>query len=300
MAVILLVARPSLLFSQAGQSGFAFLKLGLSARGVAMGDAMSAAATGAAATDYNPAGLLRAPGESNDVEIMFMHKEWIQDTRMEFLGAAVPLDDDNALGAGIATTTVSGIEVRLRPGPADGTFTARELAAGLSFARRITPEVRLGVTAKFLYQKIYVDDASGFALDAGGVWQTPLENLTVGGMVANLGTMSNLKDVKTSLPALLRIGPAYRFSFNEGSMGVLGAADVMRVFPESKNYLNTGGEITFNKLVAARVGYQFGSEGRGLSAGLGLRYGRFTLDYAFAKLSSELGDGHTLSLALSL
>ena len=40
----------------------AFLKLGVSSQGVAMGDAMSASAAGAAATYYNPAGMLVTGG----------------------------------------------------------------------------------------------------------------------------------------------------------------------------------------------------------------------------------------------
>lgn len=293
-----LVASP--LIAQPGQSGLAFLKLGVSGRGVAMGDAMSAIVTGAAATHFNPAGLVPAPGSSASSELMFMHKEWIQDTRTEFLGAAILLDDEQALGGAITTTTVSDIEVRLRPGPADGTFTARDFSAGLSYARMISPEIRVGLTAKFLYQKIYVDDASGFAVDFGGIWATPVENLTVGAAIANLGSMNALRDAKTTLPALLRIGPGYRVLLNEGQMELVGAADYVRIFPESRNYLNAGGEFTFNRAFSARVGYQFGSEGRGSSAGLGVKYGIVTVDYSYAKLSADLGDGHTFSLAIAL
>lgn len=300
ITLLLIALGTTSLPAQPGQSGLAFLKLGVSARGVAMGDAMSAVVSGAAATHFNPAGLVPLPGVAASSELMFMHKEWIQDTRTEFLGAAILLGDDQAIGGEITTTTVSDIEVRNRPGPPDGTFTARDFAAGLSYARVISPEVRVGLTAKFLYQKIYIDDASGFAVDFGGMWTTPVEHLTVGAAVANLGSMNALRFDKTTLPALVRIGPGYRLTFNEGQMELIGAADYVRIFPESRNYLNTGGEFTFNNAFSARLGYQFGSEGRGLSAGLGVRYGIITFDYSFAKLSADLGDGHTFSLALSL
>ena len=299
-ATILISLATSTLFAQPGQSGMAFLKLGISGRGVAMGDAMSAIVTGAAATHFNPAGLVPGSSSSATSELMFMHKEWIQDMRTEFLGAAILLDDVSSLGGAITTTTVSDIEVRLRPGPAEGTFTARDFAAGISYARLISPEIRVGLTGKFLYQKIYVDDASGFAVDFGGIWATPVENLTVGAAVANLGSMNLLRDEKTKLPALLRIGPGYRYFFNEGQMEIVGAADFVRIFPESRNYLNAGGEFTFNRTLSARVGYQFGSEGRGLSAGLGLQYGVISVDYGYAKLSADLGTGHTFSLAIGL
>jgi hypothetical protein len=132
------------------------------------------------------------------------------------------------------------------------------------------------------------------------MWSTPVENLTVGAAIANLGSMNALRVDKTTLPALLRIGTGYRLPLNDGQMELVGAADFVRIFPEGRSYLNAGGEFSFNRTFSARLGYQFGSEGRGLSAGLGVRYGMFTVDYGYAKLSADLGNGHTFSLALSL
>jgi hypothetical protein len=291
-----LVAGTASLFGQPGQSGLAFLKLGVSGRGVAMGDALSALVTGAAANYYNPAGLIAPTG----AELMFTHKEWIQDTRTEFLGAAVPTGPNNAIGASVSTTTVSDIEVRLQPGPAQGSFTSRDLAVGLSFAHRIAPNLRVGIAGKFLYEKIFVNDATGFAVDFGGIWDSPIDNLTIGGAVANLGSMNALQSEKITLPALLRIGPGYAFPLESPQLQLSAGADYLRIFPEHRSYLNSGAELVFQQLLAVRIGYQFGSDGRGLSTGIGLHYGLLTLDYAFAKLSSDLGDGHTISLAVGL
>lgn len=297
---ILFILTASSLWAQPGTSGFSFLKLGVSGRAVAMGDAMSAIVNGAAATHANPAGLVGENGVQPHADILFMHREWFQGTRSEFLAGLAPLDDENAIGAMISTTTVSDIEVRLRPGPADGTFTAREFAAGLSFARRMASDLRLGVTGKFLYQKIYVDDATGFAVDIGTVWESPVENLTLGGTFANIGSMNKLRDGETKLPALLRLGPGYRLVLPGEDLVLVGAMEYMRILPEHRNYLNAGGELTFNGLFAARAGYQFGADARGFSAGLGIHYGILSLDYAFAKIASDLGDGHTFSLSLRL
>jgi hypothetical protein len=300
LAGLLLIGGVPHLFAQPGQSGMAFLKLGVSGRGTAMADAGSALVTGAAATYYNPAGLI--PGEATPAasQLMFMHREWIQDTRMEFLGTSIALGDDNALGASINSTTVSDIEIRTRPGPADGTFTSREFSVGLSFAHRFTPDLRIGVTGKFLYQKIFVDEGSGYAADLGAIWKSPVDSLTIGAALCNLGSMGALRSERTTLPSLLRVGPAYTLSVDQEQIEATFAADFVRIFPEKRNYLNTGAELRFNSLVAARGGYQFGSEGRGLTLGVGISYGVLVLDYAFAKISSDLGDAHTISLALNL
>lgn len=286
------------LTAQIGSSGMAFLKLGVSGRGVAMGDAMSALAEGAAATYYNPAGLLHSDTRPAPTELMFMHKEWIQDSRTEFLGAAIPLGSGRALGVSVNSTTVSDIEIRTRPGPPEATFTARNFSVGLSYAQDLNEEIALGATAKFLYEKILVDEASGYAFDLGAQVDLPLENLTAGISLSNLGSMSVLASEKTTLPTLLRVGPAYSITLGEAKDYVVNAAaDYMHIFPEKHSYLNTGAEFVFQRLLAARAGYQFGSKGRGLTAGLGVAYGVIVLDYAYARLTQDLGNTHSLSLA---
>ena len=300
IAGLLLIGGVPHLFAQPGQSGMAFLKLGVSGRGTAMADAGSAFVTGAAATYYNPAGLIPVESTPAASQLMFMHREWIQDTRMEFLGTSIALGDDNALGASINSTTVSDIEIRTRPGPADGTFTSREFSIGLSFAHRFTSDLRIGVTGKFLYQKIFVDEGSGYAADLGAIWKSPVDSLTNGAALCNIGTMGALRSERTTLPSLLRVGPAYALGVDQGQMEATFAADFVRIFPEKRDYLNAGAELRFNSFVAARGGYQFGSEGRGLTLGVGISYGVLVLDYAFAKISSDLGDAHTISLALNL
>jgi hypothetical protein len=63
--------------------------------------------------------------------------------------------------------------------------------------------------------------------------------------------------------------------------------------------LKLGGEVEFERTVAIRAGYQFGSEGRGLTSGIGLRYGILRLDYAYAKLSEDLGNTHSFTLGIT-
>jgi len=299
LLTVVLVGSPAA-HPQAGNAGLAFLKLGVSARGVAMGDAMSASVQGSPSTYYNPAGLITPCNNCKAVQLMFTHKEWIQDTRMEFLGASIRINDEHALGVSINSTTTSDIEIRTLPGPSEGTFTARDFSAGLSYAYRASDVLRIGTTMKFLYEKIFIDETSGFACDLGAQYETPIENLSVGAVLANLGGMRDLRNEKTKLPALLRVGPAYALVLESANSTVSLAADLVQIFPEKRTYLNAGGEFFFNQVVAGRAGYQFGSEGRGFSAGIGLQYGSFVVDYAYAPVSSELGNTHTITLALSL
>jgi len=300
ITLILTLAIPSArLYAQAGEAGLSFLKLGTSARGIAMGDAMVAHAGGSAATHYNPAGLHSVePGSS--AQLLLMHKEWIQDTRTEFLGAAATLGDGQAIGLSINSTTVSDIEIRTRPGLPEGTFAARDYALGISYSQRISDVVNVGATGKFLYEKILIDEASGFGVDLGMQYKTPLERLSAGLVIANLGSMSALRTETTSLPSLMRLGGAYADSLPAISSDFTLASDYQLVFPTSQSLLSIGGEILFQETFAARAGYTFGSEGRKFSAGIGVRYGIVGVDYAYAPLSSDLGNSHTFSLYINL
>lgn len=296
MAMGFFLAKPEA-HAQAGKSGLSFLKLGVSGRSVAMADAMSASISGAAATHYNPAGIF-TPAETSG-QILLMHKEWIQDVRSEFLGATVRLGEESAVGLSVNTATVSDIEIRTRPGTAEGTFSSRDYALGLSYARMLTDEFVVGATAKFLYEKIFLDESHGLAFDIGAQYTTSIENLKVGLALANLGSTNNLRSEKITLPSLLRVGPAYVLPFEETSSQLLLGSDLLYIFPEKKIYVNLGAEFLYNNLVAARAGYQIGSNGRGFAAGVGVHYDMFAVDYGFVPLSSNLGSGHTFSLVLN-
>lgn len=276
----------------------AFLKLGISGRGVAMGDAMSASVSGAAATHYNPAGILGSADPETTTEILLMHKEWIQSTRTEFLGAALRLNENHALGFSLNTTTVSDIEIRTKPGPAEGTFSTRDLALGVTYATTVTPDIRAGVTARFLYDQILVDEASGVGFDVGVQFTTPLDGLSAGAALANIGSMNSLRNESTRLPLLARAGAAYVIPVSDVDATVLLAADAEHHLRESTTLANAGVEFLYAATVAVRAGYQAGSDGRGFSAGGGVRHGIFGVDYAYSRLRAGLGSGHTIGVSV--
>jgi len=282
--------------ADAGATGLAFLKLGASAQGVAMGDAMSGAVRGAAATFYNPAGLGARTATGRSFEFLFMHKEWIQDTRTEFLGARMRLGEQHSLGVSVLTTTVADIEIRTRPGEAQGTFASRDLGVGLSYCYEFDTALRVGLTARYLYEQILVDDAQGLGVDAGVQYEGFVDGLTLGAVIANIGNMAEFRSETLKLPTLIRAGAAYKRDVPDLQSSVVLAGDIENVFAESQPLVRIGGEWAFKEVFFVRAGYQFGSVGRGLSLGGGLQYGLFGVDYGFSRLSNDLGNGHSLGL----
>jgi len=284
-------------FAAAGASGIPMLKLGLPARSTALADASVSWVSGASATWQNPAGVR---SDSGLVELMLVHREWIQDSRLEFLGASFPIGERSALGFSLATQTVPDIEIRTRPGTPEGSFTARTLGVGLSYALGFGRDLRFGVTAKYLYEKILIDDASGLGFDVGAQWQSPLPDLAFGLALTNLGGMSVLRTESTTLPAMLRTGASWRTEFLPLSASALFSGDLLYVFPENAAYGGVGMELFFEQTVAVRAGYHLGSEGRGLTAGLGVLYGIVRVDYAYAAVSHDLGNAHSIGISLIL
>ncbi len=280
-------------FAQGGDAGLSFLKLGVGGRAIGMGDANVALATDATALHYNPAGLT----QENKTDITVMHNEWIKDVRTEFLGVKIPLSCC-AVGAFANTTNVSGIEIRQVPGPPEGTFSAHDFAAGAAFAYQIDPSFSIGITAKFLYEKLLVDESVGGAFDLGFLYLSPVEGLQFGLTASNFGFMSKLREERTKLPSAVRIGCAYMVSVPSLSGTVSLAADGFKVLADDKVHLAVGGEFDYGRTFAARIGYQFGYESKGISAGVGMRYGMFKVDYGFTPFSLDLGSAHTLSVGV--
>jgi len=283
--------------ASAGDSGMPLLKMGLPVRATALADASVSWVRGAAAAWHNPAGVRTAQGT---VELMLVHREWIQDAQLEFLGASFPLGEGNALGFSLATQSVPEIEIRTRPGEPEGTFSARTLSVGLSYSHEMTESIRLGATAKFLYEKILIDEASGIGFDAGVQWQTPLPELTVGFALSNLGSMSSLRDEATTLPSMVRTGASWQEELETLRASAFLTADLLYVIPEGAAYGGLGGEVLLWETVALRAGYHLGSEGRGLTAGLGVAHGILSVDYAYAAIARDLGNAHSIGITLSL
>jgi hypothetical protein len=293
IALVLLFSLPA--GAQPGTSGLSFLKIGLTGREISMGDAGAASASLASAAYYNPAGLLGREGLS---EILFTHRAWIEGTAFEHLAASISLGASDALGISVTSIAVPDVELRLRPGEPDGTFTARNFAGTVSIAHGFSDDLSAGLSAKILYEKILVDDATGLGMDLGVRYATGIDHLTLGVALANIGSMSSLRSEASPLPLLLRAGGSLDVDLAGGDLDGTVVADVVKVFKESDPLLNLGGELFWDGLVGVRGGYQFGSAGRGLTAGLGISYGSLRFDYAFSRLAAGLGDGHSFTLLL--
>lgn len=273
----------------AGNTGLAFLKLGITSRSIAMGEAIVANTNDASATHYNPAALFGG----SKLNLQFMHNEQVLGVRTEFFGGKVRFDK-TAFGMSLNNTSVDNIQVREIPGEPLGEFTAQNFSFGLSFGYKVNQNLSLGLTGKFLFEKIYVDNASGYALDLGALYVK--DKLSLGAAITNLGSMTELRNESTKLPAAVRFGGAYNIDLLGISSQLIIAADGYKVMDGGKFHANTGAELTYKEFLALRVGYQSGYENKSITAGIGIKYKAVTLDYAFVPYKYSLGSSHTITL----
>ncbi|NTW48510.1 MAG: PorV/PorQ family protein [Chlorobiales bacterium] len=273
------------------QTGLSFLKIGPSAREQALANAGVASASDASANYYNPALLTSGTGSS----LLFSQNFWLIDSYSSY--AAVQFNGEkSAFGIALNWFSVQDIPVRTRPTTEpDGFFNAQSAALGLSYAHRLSSILTLAITGKLLYEKIFIDDAMGFAGDISAAVRPMGEKLTIGASVQNIGSMGKLMEESTKLPTTLRLGAAYTIPFPSLQSDLLLEGGLTTIFSDYSIF-SLGAEFGFQKFLWGRLGMAFGNDSRGISAGIGLKYNKFKFDYAFIPFSNELGSANVLTL----
>ena len=135
------------------------------------------------------------------------------------------------------------------------------------------------------------------AVDAGALLRTRVENLTFGATMRNFGTNIG----PDSMPLEFKGGVAYKMF----SQKLLLDSDINWLEAERRAYWSLGTEFWVSPNLAVRGGYEFGhgadqlqSRFVGLGVGLGVKFSRFTMDYAFMPYG-DLGNTHRVTLGLS-
>lgn len=294
LSLIIVSVFNSYLFAQndgTGSTGLAFLKFGAGARSIAMGEAFSSISDDATAFIYNPARLNK--GIKSNLAIM--HNESAQDLKTDFIAVKFPISNKISLGIGFFTSAVTDIEIRNIPGASIDKFDSRNLSTGVSMGYLLNPDLSLGLTGKFLYEKIYVDEASGIAFDMGLNYSK--KNYSFAFVVSNLGSLNELKNQSTKLPASVRFGGSYLFSKDKFSF--IFGLDGFKVLNGGKFHVNTGGEAGYKDFLFLRLGYQTEFENKGFTTGIGFKYKTISLDYAFVPYKTEFGTSNTISLGIN-
>ena len=295
--VLALAQSAAAINSNAGTTGFNFLKIGVGARTAALGGANTALSGDLEATASNPASLFGVRERTASLSLT----SYLVDSEAGFVSLAFP-GEDRVWAAGINYFTHGDLQRTDTEGRNLGTFGAFDMAAQVTAAQKVWQRrLTVGVNFKAIYSSIddYTSDA--YAIDLGVLAPGPIEGMTVGASLANVGTVrSGFTDsFKDSLPVLFKLGLSHRPAHAPLPMMLL--ADI-NVPNDNDTYLTFGAELDLGKGLLVRPGYSMqqtgldGEEAIGLTAGAGVALQRYRVDYAFTSFPT-LGDVHRVSLS---
>lgn len=297
MSVLILAAIPAAaqntdIHENAGTRAMTFLKIGIGAKAMGMGESHVAATDDLYASYWNPAGLARL----QQPQLALMHNEWFAGINHEFIGFALPIGDIGTVGASANFLSFGELQGRDRDGNETTIFRPYDLAVIVSYARNITPALAFGANAKFLREQIADESGTGIAFDFGGLYTFSELPLSLGFNAQHVGPRVRFIEEAFGLPFTFRFGAAYR---PWGDAFML-TADVVR---PSDNDITTGvgAAYTIANILQLRTGYKYKLGGNdlggtsGLTGGFGLTLRRFQVDYALVPFG-VLGLTHRFSL----
>ena len=284
--------------ADAGSSAAAFLKIGVGARAVGMGEAQAAAAEGPEALYWNPAGL----AVDSRRAVSFTHNEWLDDVRYEYLGISYPLFNLGTVGFSAGRVGMGKLVGRDEEGNYTGDFGASDMALSLGYGRRFFNFLAVGAAAEYISSKIEDESASAFAGSLGVVADLPLPGLAVGVSASNIGGEMKFIDEGDPLPLAVRGGVAYMLPFGGETNELMVAVDGVKFNDRDDVMVNTGVEYWFMKTIAARAGYKGNYDQDGLTGGLGFRYSPaanlgLLADYAYADMG-VFGATHRITVGM--
>jgi hypothetical protein len=297
-----------LMAQSVGTTSFEFLKIQYSARGAALAGNLVAVKGDVNSLFYNPATLSGI--DSRQWTINYVdHLLDFQGGNLAYLTRAGSLGN---LGIGLIYFNYGDFEETDEFGERTGrTFGASEFAAAVSLSNLLGANFDYGVNLKFIYSSLESFSASGLAVDAGIIYTIPsVNNLVVGLSLSNLGfTIDNYTpETDETLPIYLRFGVTKRLehlplmvagSFNDMTLDTGEFWDLFKRF-------SLAGEFDVSKVIKLRLGYDNevnrdvkplgGRTFAGVTAGLGIEWNKFRLDYSYSSYS-DLGSQNRLAIS---
>ncbi len=154
--------------AQVGGEPGAFSRLGFGARGISMGNAMSAVTHGDVVAYYNPALLPSAEYRVASASFGILSL----DRRLNFLSYTQALPPKAGLSIGLINAGVTEIDGRDGDGQQTGPLRTSENQVFFGFAVRPTHELQIGVTLKLYHYQLYTDVSSTtVGVDIGALYR---------------------------------------------------------------------------------------------------------------------------------
>ena len=307
-----------------GSSGAQFLKIPLSAKEAGMGGAVVGLTNSASSMFWNPAGIAKVRG----TDLHFTYMKWFDLFDMNAAAIAYSLGDAGTIGASVISFSTGDIEITNEESP-NGTgeyYDANDFAIGISYARNLTTKFNVGVSVKYVNQRIWHENAAGFAFDIGTQYALDFHNLVIAMSMTNFGgdlrfEGSDLEvreqpdpnyplsraapaDLRTSdfpLPLNFQVGIGFDI-YNSEFVKVIGGIDA--VHPnDNRERVQVGSQVSFYDRFFLRGGYLYHHDtqnfalGAGANLPLGSTIIEFDYSYSHYKILPSV---HRISVAMNI
>ncbi len=293
-------------FDQVGTTSFQFLQVVPNAHAAGMGSASSTTIFSSDATFFNPAGLT----QTSKMDATVSYLDWFMDVTISSVSLSYQLKNYGTIGFhGMVTDYGELVETRVdqlqrdpitgiyNPGLTGNSISASAMVFGLSFARELTDRFSFGLTAKLAHEDLVAKSVSALIFDGGMLYKTGYKSLKLGVMVRNFGADITYFEESYPLPQTFAIGvsglivgnEAEGMLFNSNDSKVLMSYELVQTRDHSQQQ-HLGMEYSFNDLIFLRGGYIFNYDEESWTAGFGLAYNRFRLDYAYNDFGDFLGN----------
>ncbi len=287
-------------FPKVGTYALTFLKIGVSARATAMGDAFIALANDGAATYWNPAGMV----DLTKTSVSLNHTFWMADIDLDYASGVFTLPFvPGTFGVSARALTLDPQIVRTieRPEGTGQTFDAGDMSFGVSYAKFFTDKFSSGVTLHFVHSGLADQSVNTLAVDFGLIYRIGFRGMRLGMMIQSLGSKVDYDNRASKIPTLFKVGLAMA-AYERGVHSLTSVGEFSHP-SDNKERVNVGMEYAYNQFFYLRSGYNVGYDASGAAAGFGLRIDTsqtsdIGFDYAWTDMA-ELGYIHRLSLAFS-
>jgi hypothetical protein len=307
-----------------GASGAQFLQIPIGARAEAMGSAVIGLSDDASAVFWNPAGIVKV----DNFQAFFSYMNWFSMFDVNAASIVYNAGDAGAFAASMIIFSSDKMEITTETQP-NGTgryFDAGDLALGISYAKYLTDRFNVGITFKYVHQRIWNETASGFAFDIGTQYLLDFQNMTIAMSMSNFGgdlkydgpdldftfrrddnfpvsrlTPSRLITDEYPLPLNFQVGIGFDV-FKYDFVGMKGAIDVTHPNDNSER-AHFGTEFSFFDRFFLRGGYRLNYDDQAFAFGAGVNLlwsgNAVNFDYAYS-LFDILPSVHRISLGISL
>lgn len=183
--------------------------------------------------------------------------EYPADIRLAYLGAALPTRMTSGV-VGIQITSLFTDEMiettPERPYGTGRTFSASEMAVGVTYCQKLTEKFSVGATMKYLNSSLADVSANGWSADIGTFYSTGWKRINIGMLIQNFGPDLQYVDSPFPLPQMFKFGVSSTVWENP-SYSVLVAGEFVHPADNLEVY-HFGVEFNAMKMFSVRFGKQ--------------------------------------------